>query len=210
MKRYWMALVALAGLSACAPPMDGLPYYRSADLTPEWLSESDAEHVHRVPDFELLDQSNETVTGEDLDGHVVLASFFFTSCAQVCPILRSRLAEVQDEFLNDERVLLLSHSIMPEADSVPVLARYAASNGIVPGKWHLLTGDHEVSLELARKGYFVDVDTGAGDRTGTELIHTETVVLLDTHRRIRGVYTGTLQVELARIVRDIETLLAEQ
>ena len=122
MKRYWMALVALAGLNACGLPMDGLPYYRSADLTPEWLSESDAEHVHRVPDFKLLDQSNETVTGEDLDGHVVVASFFFTSCAQVCPILRSRLAEVQDEFLNDERVLLLSHSIMPEADSVPGVA----------------------------------------------------------------------------------------
>jgi protein SCO1/2 len=210
MTRYTATLLALVCLNACAPATDGLPYYRTAELTPEWLSRSDAMQAHRVPDFELIDQSNQTITGADLDGHVVLASFFFTSCAQVCPILRSRLAQVQDHFLEDERVLLLSHSIVSEADSVPVLARYAASNGVVEGKWHLLTGEHDALYELARIGYFVEVDTGAGDRIGTDLIHTETVVLLDTQRRIRGVYTGTLQIELDRILEDIAALLAEQ
>jgi protein SCO1/2 len=56
----------------------------------------------------------------------------------------------------------------------------------------------------------VDVDTGEGDAAGTALIHTETVVLLDGRRRIRGVYSGTMDLDVARLREDLEALLAER
>lgn len=198
-------LMAAAG---CYGDVSSLPYYNDPDLTPVWLDAASAQKVHRIPNFSLFDQTGKVVTQKDLDGHVAVVSFFFTSCTQVCPILASKLTELQNAYLNDTRVILLSHSVIPETDSVSVLARYAELNGVVQGKWRLLTGSHEDLYGLARNGYFVDVDTGAGDISGTDLIHTETIALIDRERRIRGVYSGTIDLEMARLREDLEVLLA--
>ncbi len=195
-------------LSGCQGIQSPVPYYIDRDLTPVWLNEASANGVHRIPEFSLLNQAGERVTEKDFDDKVVIASFFFTNCAQVCPILKSRLSTLQDDYLDDDRVMLVSHSIIPEADSVSVLARYAERNGVARRTWQLLTGTHEELYGLARDGYFVNVDTGAGDTQGTDLIHTETILLLDGERRIRGVYSGTIELEMVRIRQDIEELLA--
>ena len=207
-----LALLAVAAviLSGCSEPTETLPYYLSADLTPEWLTSAAGSEVHKIPPFALRNQENEVVTEPDIDGHIVVASFFFTSCSQVCPILKSRLARIQEAYIEDDRVVLLSHSVAPMADSVAALARYAATNDIQTGRWHLLTGAVEDIDALARNGYFVDVEGAPGDLDGYNLLHTETVVLLDGKRRIRGVYTGTLQLEVERILEDMAVLLAER
>lgn len=188
--------------------MERLPFYDDAERTPVWLTTQQAEDVHRIPSFALQDQTGATVTERDLEGHVVVASFFFTSCAQVCPILRTKLGAIQDAYLDDERVVLVSHSVIPEADSVSVLERYARMNGVDDRKWHLLTGDRDALYRLAREGYRVDVDPGAGDDPDSRLIHTETVVLLDADRRIRGLYAGTMDLDLERLREDMAVLLA--
>lgn len=111
---------------------------------------------------------------------------------------------------DEGQVILLSHSVAPEADSVSALARHEESNGVVQGKWSLLTGCREDLCGLVRDGYFVDVDTGAGDLSGTELIHTETVALLDGKRHIPSVYSGSIKLEMARLRENIEVLLAAE
>jgi protein SCO1/2 len=198
-----LLLWAVAG---CSPETDPLPYYRAADLTPEWLSPASAElqSVHRVPDFTFVDQDGTVVSNGDLDGTVYVANFFFTSCSQICPTMRSNLARVQDAFLHDDGVRLISHSVAPEVDSVSVLSAYARANGIRSGKWHLVTGPFGEIQSLARLGYFVDLD----DQTGfdREVIHTETLVLVDERGHIRGVYTGTLAYDVERLIEDISIL----
>jgi protein SCO1/2 len=186
-----LAQLLLLGAVGCSPGTDRLPYYTGPDLTPEWLAAGSAESssIHRVPDFTLVDQDGRVVTKADLEGSVYVANFFFTSCSQICPTMRSNLAKVQHAFLDDDGVRLLSHSVTPEIDSVSVLAAYARANGIRSGKWHLVTGPLEQIHALARHGYFVSLDDERG-YDSSEVIHAETFVLVDGRGHIRGVYTG--------------------
>jgi protein SCO1/2 len=195
-----MGVWAMVLLIGCAQPRF-LPYYNSAELTPEWRAPS-----HRIGEFDLIDQVGRRVTATDVAGKVYVASFFFTSCKELCPKLRTNLTRVQQTFASDGRVLILSHAVVPEADSVSVLARYARVNHIRPDKWLLLRGDRAQVKHLAQAAYFVDLD----DRTGLatdNLMHTEVLVLVDGAGHIRGVYDGTLAYEVSRLIDDMRTLL---
>ena len=94
-------------------------------------------------------------------------------------------------------------------DSVPVLKRYAEEKGVISGKWHLLTGKESEIYDLAKKQYFAG-DTIGYYQTGNEFLHTENFILVDKLRRIRGVYNGTLPLEMERLADDINTLLKEE
>jgi protein SCO1 len=106
-------------------------------------------------------------------------------------------------------VVLLSHSVLPPSvDSVSVLKKYATSKGIVSSKWHLLTGNCDSIYSIAKRKYY------AGDSIGfygnqRDFLHTENFILVDKHRRIRGVYNGTIKFEMERIIEDIRTLKKE-
>jgi protein SCO1/2 len=115
---------------------------------------------------------------------------------------------LQDKFINDSQVLLLSHSVTPEKDNVAVLKNYAKEKGCILGKWHLLTGNKAEIYTIAKKQYF------AGDSIGfygklNDFLHTENFILVDRKHRIRGVYNGTLPIEMDRIIEDINTLKKE-
>ena len=205
-----LALAAALGAGAAvgrpARP-EPLPFYRTPELAPEWIAPDAPGYaaIHRVADFALVNQAGDTVGAADVDGKVYVASFFFTDCRQLCPILRSGLRRVQDAFAGDDGVLILSHTVVPEADDVAALERYARANGVVPGRWHLLRGRRAEVERLARESYFVGAfaDTAAA---GAPLRHTETLVLVDGRRRIRGVYDGSLQVEIAKLIEDLSLL----
>ena len=116
---------------------------------------------------------------------------------------------LQQYFKNDNAVLFLSHSVTPESDSVPILKAYSYLNKVDYYKWRLLTGSKKEIYTLARQQYF------AGDSIGVyqsdkDFLHTENFILVDKHRRIRGVYNGTLLVEIDRIKEDIEILKNEK
>ena len=193
------AMGASTGVGAPAP----LPVYRTAALTPEWVDLDDpAEPVHRVEPFGLTDQRGRTVTEADLDGRVTVVGFFFARCTSICPTLRTSLADVQAAFPRDSGVQILSHTVQPEHDSVEALAAYAAANGVDADRWRLLTGDRDAIYALARRSYFADVAGGG-------FLHTETLFLVDGQRRIRGVYTGTLPLEVEQLVADARALRAE-
>ena len=191
--------------AACSRPAH-LPFYRTADLTPEWMDPASAEA--RPASFRLLDQRGDTVTGATVTGRIVIANFFLAECGKVCPTMMRALAQVQDSFASDDRVLLLSHSVMPAADSVPVLARYAFEHGIRAPRWRLLTGDPALIARLMRERYLVRRDVTA-DPSAAEVVHTEQVVLLDPLGRIRGVYDGSLAFDVSQLIADIRALERE-
>jgi protein SCO1/2 len=214
--RGWLISACLCTLSACSglkkPPdtTDRLPFFNTPDWTARWIEPSDAgyDSIHRIPSFRLTDQLGRAVTEKELEGRITIANFFFTRCKGICPRMSLNTAYLQEAFRNDPDILLLSHSVDPEADSVPVLAAYAAAHEADPDRWRLLTGDRELIYRLARKEYFAG-DTIGLSAAGTDFLHTEDMILLDGRRRIRGLYNGTLRSEMDRIREDIAILKKE-
>lgn len=191
---------------------DSVPYYNTPDFTPVWLvnaAEVDRKITHRIADFAFRNQANAVITQDTLAGKVYVASFFFTSCPTVCPKMTSLLTMVQDTFRTEPRVALVSFSVTPWLDSVPRLRRYADSKGIIPGKWHLLTGNRGQIYTLARQSYFAEEAIGF-TKDSTEFLHTEHLILVDENRRIRGVYNGTVPLEIDKLVVDMRALLTTE
>ena len=204
------AVPALALFAACAvcASENSLPYYDTREFTPRWL---DADSLrlagfHRIPDFSFINQDGRRITEEDVAGGVYVASFFFSTCPGICPMLQSKLAAVQERFIGDDRVTILSHSIRPGADTVEVLRSYAELHGVKSGKWHLLTGDRDTIYTLAREAYFADEDLGnpTGD---SDFLHTENLLLIDGNRHIRGIYNGLSSSSVQHLIADIEALM---
>lgn len=202
--------VLLLTLSGCKGTVteDELPFINKPDFTPEWISKSDKAYnsIHTIPAFSFTNQDGKSVTEKTVEGKVYVVDFFFTSCGSICPKMTGNMASLQEAFKNNDRVLFLSHTVIPEIDSVPVLKKYAESKGVIAGKWHLLTGNKEDIYRLAKKEYFAG-DTIGYYQTGDEFLHTENFILVDQQRRIRGVYNGTLPVEMDRLKDDINSLL---
>lgn len=187
-----------------------LPFYNAADFTPEWIDPATPEYseIHRVAPFSFLNQDGQVVTEQTVQGKIYVADFFFTFCPGICPRLADNMSILQDTFLQDSRILFLSHTVTPWNDSVPVLKAYAGGRGIVSGKWHLLTGDQAEIYSLARHSYFAESSQGLS-KSEEEFLHSENFLLIDPLRRIRGVYNGTLPLEMKRLIEDIRLLKAE-
>jgi len=187
-----------------------LPFFNSAEFTPEWIAEDSKEYasIHTIPDFEFTNQNGEKITKETYKDKIYVADFFFTSCPGICPRLAKNMGKLQEVFKDDNDVLLLSHSVTPVKDSVSVLNTYAIENNVNANKWNLVTGDKDEIYKLARTAYFADEDF-VKTQDESAFIHTENFILIDEKGRIRGVYNGTLAVEIDRIVRHIQLLKKE-
>ena len=187
-------------------PKKRLPIYQPNMVNAE-LVDSTLQHVkkyHRIADFSLLNQNGDTITQENYRNKIYVADFFFTTCPTICPIMTANLVEVQAALANDSEVLLLSHSVTPEIDSVAQLKKYAIEKGVNDAKWNLVTGDKKQIYELARKSYLAVQEDGDGGPF--DMIHTENFILVDKQRRIRGFYDGTKEEEMDRLLSDIEIL----
>ncbi len=202
-------LVAAVLLRSPADPPETLPFYRSADLTPEWLTAGEAasDGMHRAGAFAFENQHAEVVTEAALVGRIAVVNFFFTQCTGICPTTRANLARLREEFAGEDGLVLASFSVMPEMDSHEVLHTYAEAHDLPVG-WHLLTGTESEIRRVASDDYFVNLADGTAYGVD-DLQHTENVVLLDAHRRIRGVYAGTLRLDMERLADDIRVLLGE-
>ena len=187
-------------------PEERLPIYQP-NMVSATLVDSSMQYVrkyHSIADFKLVNQNGDTITQNTYTDKIYVADFFFTTCPSICPIMTANLAEVQDKFKDDNEVLLLSHSVTPEIDSVAQLKKYAIEKGVIDQKWNLVTGDKKQIYELARKSYLAVMDDGDGG--AYDMIHTENFMLIDKERRIRGYYDGTNKEEVEKLIRDIEIL----
>jgi len=161
---------------------------------------------HKIVDFELINQNGETITQDTYKDKIYVTDFFFTTCQTICPIMTDQMARVQQEILNDDEVMLLSHSVTPEIDSVAQLKRYAIEKGVIDKKWNLVTGDRKQIYDLARKSYLV-VKTDDSEDYG--MIHTENFALIDKNKQIRGLYNGISPTSIDSLLQDIKRLKKE-
>ncbi len=161
---------------------------------------------HKIADFSLVNQNGDTITQEDYKDKIYVADFFFTTCLTICPIMTKNMGEIQEAIKDDPNIMLLSHSVTPEIDTVAQLKRYALEKGVIDSKWNLVTGDKKQIYELARKSYLAVKNDGDGGPF--DMIHTENFILVDKEKRIRGFYDGTNRKDIEKLLEDIKILEA--
>ena len=187
-----------------------LPFYNEASFTPRWFSKDNdsLKDFHSVIDFSLTNQDGNKITNETFKDKIYVTDFFFTTCPGICPKMTANMDVIQKAFEKDDEVMLLSHSVTPEIDSVSVLKAYAKSKGIKPSKWHLVTGKRNEIYNLGRNVYFVEEDLGE-KKTDEDFLHTENFILVDKNKHIRGIYNGLNSNDIIQLIADINTLKKE-
>jgi protein SCO1/2 len=187
-----------------------LPYYNEESFTPIWLTPNTEEEkrFHKIPDFNLMNQLGDTISQKTFEGKIYVTDFFFTTCPGICPKMTGNMEKIQEEFVNDSDILLLSHSVMPTTDSIPILKEYAKNNNVIDNKWHLVTGGKKDIYDLGRNHYFVENDLGEV-KDINDFLHTENFLLIDKKKHIRGIYNGLNRASIAQLIIDIKTLQKE-
>lgn len=192
-----------------------LKIFNPSEVSPLLVDSSlrEVNRFHRISDFELINQEGKKVTQKDYEGKIYVADFFFTTCPSICPKMSGQLHRVYMRYANNDEVMLLSHTVMPETDSVPVLHEYAKKYKADPKKWIFATGDKKQIYALARRSYFAVKETIpeeiANEGDEHDFIHTENFILIDKNKRIRGYYDGTSEKEVDRLMDEMEVLLRE-
>lgn len=190
-----------------------LPYYADGNFTPQWF-EAPADvpdDFHAIPAFALTDQESRTITEADLDGRITIANFFFTACPGICPMTTANMRRVQETFLDDDAIIMLSHSVTPDADTVAALQAFAERTGVLADRWHLVTGERAQIYALGKGAYFADDDLGEATASPeAAFTHTESFYLLGEDRRIRGIYNGMNTAAVSQLIDDVRTLQRER
>ncbi len=218
LKRYKYYLIGLVVFSTIflsisfhlLTPKKKLPIYNPSDVNPE-LVDSTVQHVskyHTIADFSFTNQNGKTITQKDYEGKIYVADFFFTTCPTICPIMQDNMVDIQKAFADNPKVMLLSHTVMPDIDSVPVLKNYALEKGVIDSKWNLVTGDKKDIFYIARKSYLAVKTETTGELY--DMVHTENFILVDEQKRVRGFYDGTKKEDIVRLIEDIHFLLGSE
>ncbi len=206
-----LILVFVVGSTAAyqiLQPKPRLPIYNPSDLNPA-VVDDDLERVgrgHRIGNFDLIDQWGNRADSSLLQGKIYVADFFFTTCPTICIDMGANFQRIQETYKDEDRFHLVSHTVMPEIDTVEVMHAYGERMGAIKGKWHLLTGEKRELYRMARREYFAVMEQGTSFDEH-DFIHTENVILVDEKKRIRGFYDGTSDLEIDRLIGDIQILL---
>ncbi len=207
----WISAIGTLILFSCSEPVERLPYFNTPDFTPYFLqseNEVNQKITHTIDDFRFKNHLNQDVTNKNIKGKIHVADFMFTSCGSICPKMTNNMKLVSDAFLDDDEVILLSYSVTPWSDSVERLNEYVQDKEIKDPNWFFLTGSKSEIYDLARQSYFAEEDIGF-TKDSTEFLHTEHFILVDQNQRIRGIYNGTLLVDIKQLITDIHTLKKE-
>jgi protein SCO1/2 len=191
-------------------PQKKLPIYNPVQLDKRLVDDAvqNVGRNHKVLPFALLNQYGDTLRDTHVAGKIRVVDFFFTTCPGICKDMAVQMRRLQEVYAQDPEIVLLSHSVTPEIDSLEVIAAYADLQGAIKGKWYILTGNKRAIYTLARQSYFAVLDEG-GTGDENDFIHTENFILVDTEDRIRGFYDGTSAEDIDRLVEDIAVLKQE-
>lgn len=163
---------------------------------------------HTIPDFTFINQDSATITNQTYKGKIYVTDFFFTTCPTICPVMKKQMLRIYDKYKENSKVGILSHSIDPRHDSVAVLREYAKRLGVTGNMWNFVTGEKEKIYNIGEKFYYV---TAGEDSTAAGgIIHSGAFILVDTERRVRGIYDGTKEQEVTKLLKDMEVLLNEK
>lgn len=190
-----------------ASKKEGAPTRYLSYFGPKTYGEVKDTVYHSIPYFEFIDQDNRKIDQKSIEGKIYVAEYFFTTCKSICPVMNDHLKKVYKEFRNRKDFLILSHTVDPETDSVPILKQYAEAHGVNDDRWKFVTGEKNKLYEIARKGYLLNAEEGDGGEE--DFIHTQNFALIDKEHHIRGFYDGTDSLEINRMIQDIHLLLNE-
>jgi len=184
------------------------------DVNPSLVDDSiqSVRSGHTVADFTFFNQYGDTITQKNLENKIYVVNYFFTTCGSICPIMNDQMKRVQEEFKDDKWLMLLSHTVWPEGDSIQRMYDYSLRYEAIPNKWWFLTGSKEDLYKMARKSYLVvpdENDPNFQHGEESDFIHTENFVLVDPDKRIRGMYDGTSKEEISNLIKDIYDLKRE-
>lgn len=202
---FVFALISVSIFYLILKPQKNLPIFQPATVNVK-LVDSSIQYVskyHKISPFSLINQNGDTITEQFYHGKIYVADFFFTTCQDICPIMTRNMHILQEKLKNDEEVFLLSHTVMPEIDTVETLKKYSIDYNVNDNKWNLVTGDKEQIYNLARKSYLAAEDV---EFKKYDLIHTENFVLIDKESQIRGFYDGTKIDDINLLLDDLEIL----
>jgi len=188
-----------------------------------------------IPEFSFVNQDGKTITQKTTADKVYVAEYFFTTCKGICPKMNANMRRVFDKYKNEKDFLILSHTCMPETDSIPLLKAYehrmidgtllknedgaykivnpvAETNTAINNpNWNFVTGDKTQLYKMARQGYMID--NGKPDSTQRmedQFIHTQFFALVDRYGRVRAIYDGLKEDEVQKLMGDIGDLLKEK
>jgi cytochrome oxidase Cu insertion factor (SCO1/SenC/PrrC family) len=162
-----------------------------------------------VPDFSLTEANGTTIHRGDLLGKVWIASFLFTRCAEACPLLMRHEVRLLPELPPRDDLRLVSFSVDPDWDTPRVLTEYAHTFGTDRNRWFFLTGDKKQIYHLSIDGFRLSA-MQADPAKEMPILHSAKLVLVDRHGAIRGYYDSTDDVEMHKLVRDAQRVLAER
>ncbi len=163
---------------------------------------------HKISSFSFINQNGKVVTDKDVANKVRVIEYFFTTCKGICPKMNRNMLTVYKQFKGDPNVVILSHTVNPEVDSVPVLKKYSDSIGVLSQQWMFLTGDKKELYDVARAQYLLTAGEFNDTNTPIEqdFIHTEKFALVDKNDQIRGFYDGTNEKEIEKLISDIKQI----
>ena len=182
-----------------------LPYYNEPTFTPIWQT-NQTDTLHEVGTFTFTNQYGNEISEKDFEHKIYLTNFFFTNCGGICPKMMRNMERVELTFKDNEEVCFLSHSVMPETDTPEKLLTYCGNFEVIRDKWHLVTGEKEAIYDMAMNQYFAE-EQGKDVQEAPAFLHTEHFILVDRNNHIRGIYNGTLDLEIDRAIEDIKLLL---
>lgn len=198
-----LAFIALTLLIiSCKPKEEKLPIFGERTV------EGSDTVYHRIAPFKFVDQDSVTITNADFKDKIYVADFFFTSCRTICPIMKTQMLRVYDATKEMPDVLILSHTIDPEYDTVALLHDFAKRLGVESKRWHFVTGVKDSIYKVAQTSYFATALEDKSEPDG--FIHSGAFLLIDKKGRIRGKYDGTKEEDVNRLVGDIKVLRSEE
>ncbi|RYE35806.1 MAG: SCO family protein [Sphingobacteriaceae bacterium] len=159
------------------------------------------------PPFSFVNQERKTITEENLKGKIYVADFFFTSCPSICPTMQRNMLTVFKAYEGKADFKLVSFTIDPRHDTIPVLKTYAEKLGAKPDQWYFLLGKKEEVYQLAEKNYLVSVSEDG--RAPGGFVHQGWLVLVDKKGRVRGAYDGTDKKQVEQLIADVKVLMDE-
>jgi len=166
--------------------------------------------LNYVQNFSFTDQNGKQLTQKNVEGKVYVAEYFFTTCKGICPKMNANMKTVYDKFKNESDFAIISHTCMPETDSVPLMKAYSQKMGADSSNWHFVTGSKDSLYKMARESYLLDNEKNNSLNIKDQFIHTQFFALVDKEGRVRGVYDGLKNDELEKLSKDIKDLLKER
>jgi protein SCO1/2 len=206
----WVGLIAIFLWTACkfnASDKKVLPIYGNRQPVTKMVNgKSVTDTVYQtISKFKTVNQYGDSISNKSLDGDIYIADFFFTTCPSICPVMHRNMLNVYNAFKSRGDIRIISYTIDPKHDSVPVLKRYADKLGVSGNTWWFLQGKKDDIYKLS-ESYLVRKPQ---EDAKQQFIHDGSFILVDKQKRIRGAYDGTDPKQVDQMITDIKTLQNE-